>query len=827
VYPREIDKLCESVRFKDVVYYQYLQTFNLKLNPNDVLLLAACLRSVSNSSEVGNTRCMQLVLGGHGLGLDRSSFKALTDSLKVNKSLLRIVLSSNSVNDYGADQIAGALKTNTSLTSLVLSKNQITDIGCSSLAEVLQVSNRTLLSLDLSQNRISNSGAKEFIRCMQDDKTYNSVLTQIRFSGNEDISESVLIRIENLLEANSYRLQQDVLELIQDKDTKGRWNRCKLMVVGNGRAGKTATVRSLLGQKFIPEWNSTIGVNLSHSVTRQNGTWLNVGAVGTGSLISTPKKSFDFTSSFATNLYMREQSTVGGNTSKSVSSLTQKLPVLDDLDADEPKDKHKDFTDMIYSYNEQLLLDGVQGKDSLCFNIWDYAGQSVFYDLHHLFLTNLGIYLLVFNMSNFSTANLQMWLDVIYTHAKDAPVMVIGTFLDEVDDLSKVQVDIRNLVSRYLPELNVIQNGQDGIPFFTLNNVNGDGIDSIRKHIEEEARSLDFINKLVPLRWMKCLDEMMESAYRTDDVDKDPWIPLVDVKSVGKSYGILSSSEVEEMLSFLNELGMIIYLTASEMLKQLVIVDCQWLIDAISLIIRDEKLHQRVNPIDVKNGIIDRDLLENVWREYRVDTDFLIDFMRQALLLSEWKFGTAEKMYLIPSLLNEENEQSSASSKDKYVCDFVASGASTLGGNLPLGIFGRLVCLCVAYSNRYSDSMQPKISRSWGEIWFGADCFNLKRSQAKISLSLISSDFAPRCLAIILSMLEKISVDFLHGEVFSCWNVFLKESDIDIHDREDSILDYENAKKKKISPWFDSQSNKNNSVETDTDVVNMSNTFLN
>lgn len=36
----------------------------------------------------------------------------------------------------------------------------------------------------------------------------------------------------------------------------------KLMVVGEGGAGKSSTVRTLLGQPFNPDWDSTIGANL-------------------------------------------------------------------------------------------------------------------------------------------------------------------------------------------------------------------------------------------------------------------------------------------------------------------------------------------------------------------------------------------------------------------------------------------------------------------------------------------------------------------------------------------------------------------------------------
>ena len=47
----------------------------------------------------------------------------------------------------------------------------------------------------------------------------------------------------------------------------------KLMVVGKGAAGKTNTVRSLLGHPFNPEWESTIGIDLTEVATSSGTRW--------------------------------------------------------------------------------------------------------------------------------------------------------------------------------------------------------------------------------------------------------------------------------------------------------------------------------------------------------------------------------------------------------------------------------------------------------------------------------------------------------------------------------------------------------------------------
>lgn len=55
------------------------------------------------------------------------------------------------------------------------------------------------------------------------------------------------------------------------RNEKGPWQRSRLMIVGEGRAGKTATVRSLLGISFNPNLISTVGIALTESKTEESG----------------------------------------------------------------------------------------------------------------------------------------------------------------------------------------------------------------------------------------------------------------------------------------------------------------------------------------------------------------------------------------------------------------------------------------------------------------------------------------------------------------------------------------------------------------------------
>ncbi|RNA37676.1 serine threonine- kinase pats1 [Brachionus plicatilis] len=77
------------------------------------------------------------------------------------------------------------------------------------------------------------------------------------------------------------------------------------------------------------------------------------------------------------------------------------------------------------------LDDGSQ----LSFSMWDFAGQSVYYNTHQFFLSSRSIYLLVWNVRLGSEyAGLEFWLSSISCHSPSAPVVIVGTHIDQVID---------------------------------------------------------------------------------------------------------------------------------------------------------------------------------------------------------------------------------------------------------------------------------------------------------------------------------------------------------------------------------------------------------
>jgi GTPase SAR1 family protein len=102
--------------------------------------------------------------------------------------------------------------------------------------------------------------------------------------------------------------------------------------------------------------------------------------------------------------------------------------------------------DMVISLMEQ----GVN-KRKIVFSTWDYGGQHIFRIVHHLFLTRFAIYLAVFNMADLvgdtateetqetCLAELHSWLNDLWMHASQAPVLPVGTHKDVAGEPEQLQ----------------------------------------------------------------------------------------------------------------------------------------------------------------------------------------------------------------------------------------------------------------------------------------------------------------------------------------------------------------------------------------------------
>ncbi|CAF4558765.1 unnamed protein product, partial [Didymodactylos carnosus] len=122
---------------------------------------------------------------------------AVANTLKINKTVISLNISNNNISNEGVTSIVDALKINKTVFSLYVSNNNISNEGATSIADALKI-NTTLKNLDISHNKISNEGATSIADALKTNKT----LKWLDISHN-NISNEGAISIADALKINT------------------------------------------------------------------------------------------------------------------------------------------------------------------------------------------------------------------------------------------------------------------------------------------------------------------------------------------------------------------------------------------------------------------------------------------------------------------------------------------------------------------------------------------------------------------------------------------------------------------------------------------------
>jgi hypothetical protein len=246
----------------------------------------------------------------------------------------------------------------------------------------------------------------------------------------------------------------------------------------------------------------------------------------------------------------------------------------------------------------------------LVLRVQDTGGQPVFLSILELLTTPQGtVYLVVFSLlqlrDDFAhcVQSTVEQLQSIQLFAPDAPVVLAGTHKEEALDgrhprTLKVVNDrlLAELHKQCAPAISGLQTahlaGVGELCFFPLENSKGyHGDESIRSlvaAIEKAAHSLPSMNQRVPLRWLRVLDELrtLTRSERTSS--------LSAVCELAQRHGLPHPGldfelEMRAMLSFFHSLNAVLWYDTPR-LRELVVLDVQWVMDAASCFIRDHEM---------------------------------------------------------------------------------------------------------------------------------------------------------------------------------------------------------------------------------------------
>ncbi|GBG26751.1 Leucine-rich repeat serine/threonine-protein kinase 1 [Hondaea fermentalgiana] len=680
-------------------------------------------------------------------GLGDAGVQTLALALKKTSELKAI-----SLGPEGAKALADALIHNTSLQRR--SANLRVLFKCSPLSKALG-QNVSLQVLYLRYNNIKDQG---LLSRIHDALKRNEVASPPRAPVSDLDKEGLAVDPAAWLEAVSAAITQGDAHA---------WGRAKLMVVGRGAAGKTSTVRSLLGQASRVEHLSTEVADIHrtraqdwHPLESDHGEFdAQVRYAATQRLVAAARKGQELsasTSGQSTGDEATDRPLSPSGSPKSVGASESPEPLL------APKDVARRFS--VSAKEQTLLLQDSAADRNASFTIWDYGGQQVFYALHHIFLTDKGLYLVVFDMreiigkeqfkdglspdeyAKLATQDeaiefLRFWLNSIKLHAPRSPVLLVGTHKDEVHDLHAVQSVLGN---RKVINIHGTLVRPPGSSFFAINNRSPDPhrAAALRAAIAKTAAAQSYVHEQVPLAWLKIHEDLLQSDT--------PFVTFENVVARGAAYG-QSRAAIEKMLAYFHGLGVVVHLGGSEVLKRVVVIDPQWLLDKLARVIADDMhaqslyrdeglLAAELMPAFERmhdHAIASRRLLEWLWEDQEVD--YLLGFMDANMLLCPWHFddededkedddddGKKTDAYLISGLLSDAVEDV----KTEHFEPGLSCELDFSGFFLPNGVFHRLIAQCAKYAVRPEvtgddEPMKPALGRRQAMLSFGINDFLL------------------------------------------------------------------------------------------------------
>jgi len=331
----------------------------------------------------------------------------------------------------------------------------------------------------------------------------------------------------------------------------------KLLLVGNGRAGKTSLLEALLGHPFDPQRDSTHGIEIKEL-----------------------------------QLGIRNE----------------------ELGIEEPNQ----------TPNSSFLIP----NSPLQLHAWDFGGQQIYHTTHQFFLSERSLYLVVWNGgADTKEAGIERWLENIKVLAPDSPIILVATHADQ----RQPDVNFQALQARH-PKL---------LGSFAVSNQTGAGLAELTAALQRHAAALPLMEQEWPSSWLQA-----EAALLAQPA---PYIDVNDYDAICTQAGVAAKMSRKPFGAYLHDLGKILYFQDDDLLSNWVVLQPNWITQAMSRVLDDPDTQHR-------RGILHHADLPRIWADYpRNLYPMFLRFMERFELSYQIKAEANEVKYsLVPLLLPYE-----------------------------------------------------------------------------------------------------------------------------------------------------------------------------
>ena len=221
---------------------------------------------------------------------------------------------------------------------------------------------------------------------------------------------------------------------------------------------------------------------------------------------------------------------------------------------------------------------------------WDFGGQQVYRVTHQFFFTRRALYAIVWHAREGSEQNLvEDWLRLIRLRVgSDARAIVIATHCEErLPDLdySDLEQSFPNILTGN----------------FEVDNRTGAGIRELRNAIAREAAQLPLMGQLLSPRWVAARDDILARGQSEPHISYEQFVKICNAHGV-------TGKETITLAQLLHDLGHIIYYAEDEGLRDIVVLNPEWLTKAISYVLEDKTTKDAA-------GVLEHARLRQLWQD--------------------------------------------------------------------------------------------------------------------------------------------------------------------------------------------------------------------
>lgn len=310
----------------------------------------------------------------------------------------------------------------------------------------------------------------------------------------------------------------------------------------------------------------------------------------------------------------------------------------------------KDKPSCVREQDRTIVLDRIsweiESQDKpMSVSVIDFGGDDIYKIVHHLFLDESSLVLLVINLLRYSDEtymrDLGSWINVLKTRVPKARIILVGTHLDcfenEEEICSKVEM-VRNHLSLHFKDKGSSAEAEE---FVTVSSKDCAGITDLR------IRILDVVaknGKAIPTDWMD-IYKGLQNLKITEDrsfLTLDDVTQLLESREKGfwdMFRSMLESNEerAKTILSFFHDIGVLLWYPHSAELMKFVFHRAEFLTEVIKAVfsgkIVDGSLafegnirrfltshsFEQAKQDLIKRGIISRTLLKALWKDHQIE----------------------------------------------------------------------------------------------------------------------------------------------------------------------------------------------------------------